>query len=375
MEQPIKILYFVDRMLRGGIQSLLIDWVSRFDKTKISVDFLLLDDGNDYELENTLKKLGCNVYKLKGIWINNPFDFVKEATALDIFFKEHHNYQIIHMHSSSKNYLVLKYAQKYGIPTRISHSHNTDYQTNNRIKKIIGDILKKKLIKYSTDYFACSVMAGEWMFGKDKVSSGKVKIIHNAVDYKKFKYNENIRKKIRNEFNIKNNEILIGNVGRFVEQKNHSFLIDVFNEIHRIDKDTKLILVGSGGNEDLVKNKVKELGLTKAIIFTGFRNDVNMIMQAMDVFLMPSLYEGLPVVGVEAQAAGLPCFMSKDVITKEVQISNCVHFISLDSSAREWAKTILNSNLNRVNNEKQLKENGYMIEDTILDLTYFYINK
>ena len=114
-EKPVRVLYFVDRMLRGGIQSLVIDWVSRFDKSKIHVDFLLLDDGKDYELEQTLKDSGCTVYKLSGIWVRTPIDFIKYKYAVKNFFKEHHDYKVVHMHSSSKNYMILKYAKKYGI--------------------------------------------------------------------------------------------------------------------------------------------------------------------------------------------------------------------------------------------------------------------
>lgn len=363
--EPVKVLYFVDRMLRGGIQSLVIDWVSRFDKNKIHVDFLLLDDGKEYELEQTLKELGCTVYKLKGIWVKTPFDFIKYKYAVKNFFKEHHDYKVVHMHSSSKNYMILKYAKKYGIPIRIAHSHNIDFQTKNPLKKLIGNLFKKPLIKYATDYFACSKIAGEWLFGKDIVESDKFRVIHNAIDYDKFKYDENSRNEIRTEFFIKDNEILFGNVGRFSNQKNHIFLLRVFYEIFKINNNVKLILVGQGENESLIKNEIDNLGLKNNVIIAGFRNDVNKIMQGIDVFLMPSLHEGLPVVGIEAQAAGIPCFMSKDVITSEVKISENVHFISLDKGESFWAKTILSSNLKRIDNKTCLKSAGYFIEDVV----------
>ena len=151
----VKVLYFVDRMLKGGIQSLVIEIVKNINKEKVQIDFLLLDDGKEYELENTLKDLGCKIYKLNGIWINTSLDFFKYKKALDNFFKEHNDYDVVHMHSSSKNYMVLKKAKKYGIPVRIAHSHNIDFQTKNQIKKIVGNIFKIYLKKYSTDYFAC----------------------------------------------------------------------------------------------------------------------------------------------------------------------------------------------------------------------------
>ena len=136
----VKVLYFVDRMLKGGIQSLVIEIVRNINKEKVQIDFLLLDDGKEYELENTLKDLGCKIYKLNGIWVNTPIDFFKYIKALDKFFKEHNDYDVVHLHSSSKNYMVLKKAKKYKIPVRIAHSHNIDFQTKNLVKKFIGNI-------------------------------------------------------------------------------------------------------------------------------------------------------------------------------------------------------------------------------------------
>lgn len=372
-KEPVKVLYFVDRMLRGGIQSLVIDWVSRFDKQKIHVDFLLLDDGKEYELEQTLKELGCTVYKLKGIWVKTPIDFIKYKYAVKSFFKEHHDYKVVHMHSSSKNYMILKYAKKYDIPIRIAHSHNIDFQTKNSLKKLIGNLFKKPLIKYATDYFACSKIAGEWLFGEDIVESDKFRVIHNAVDYDKFKFNENIRKNMRKEFGFKENDIVIGNVGRFAQQKNHDFLIDIFNECYKINSNYRLLLVGIGELEQEIKNKVSILGLEKEVVFAGFRKDVNCCMQAMDLFLMPSLHEGLPVVGVEAQASGLTCYMSKDVITPEVKIADNVYFISLNKSSKDWAEKIITSNNDRANNFNKLNNDGYIIDSVIKTLEKYYL--
>lgn len=373
MKKPIKVLYFVDRMLRGGIQSLVIDWVSRFDKSKLQVDFLLLDDGNKYELEDKLTELGCNVYKLNGIWIRHLYDFKKQAKSLNEFFKEHHDYKVVHLHSSSKNYLVLKYAKKYGIPMRIAHSHNIDFQTKNVIKKLYGNLLKPKLIKYSTNYFSCSILAGKWLFGSRIINSKDFEVIHNSVDFQKFEYNSKTRKEKRKELGIKENELVVANVGRFSKQKNHRFLIDIFNEIQKKNGNAKLVLVGIGELESEIKKKVQELKLDDKVIFTGFRNDVSELYQSFDVFLMPSLHEGLPVVGVEAQASGLPCFMSKGVITDEVKIANNVYFISLNKSAKEWANILLETDLKRKNNYEYFKNAEYFIEDTTEKLTNFYL--
>lgn len=375
MEKTVKVLYFVDRMLRGGIQSLVIDWISRFDAKKIHIDFLLLDDGNQYELEDTLKRLGCGVYKLEDVWLKTPMDFIKYKKALNSFFLKHHDYKVVHLHSSSKNYMVLKYAKKYGIPIRISHSHNIDFQTKNLIKKIVGNCFKYPLIKYSTNYLACSNLAGRWLFGEKKLTDAKYEVINNAVDYDRFKYDRGIRKKIREELGIKEDNIIIGHVGRFTNQKNHTFLVEIFNEFYKKDKNARLLLIGIGELEEEIKKKVEELGLSKKVIFAGFKSNVNEYMQAMDIFLLPSLYEGLPVVGVEAQAAGLPCYMSKDVITDEVKIADNVTFIPLSNSAEEWANIIYNSNNSRSDNYIKIKERGYIIEDVIKKLERIYQGK
>lgn len=371
--KKVKVLLFVDRMRHGGIQQFLVENIRHMDKNKVQIDVLTLDDGETYPLENTIKELGCNFYKLKGIWINKPLDYIKYAKAIDNFFKEHNDYKVVHMNASSKNFLLLKYAKKHNVQIRIAHSHNIDFQTKNPIKKIIGNILKIPMKKYATDYFACSYLAGEWLFGKKNIKNGKVVVIHNAVDYNKFKYNEKIRQKIRKEFNIKNDDILIGHVGRFTNQKNHTFLIDIFYEMTKKNKKLKLIMVGIGEKEQEIKDKVNKLGINDSVIFAEFRQNVNEIMQAMDVFLLPSLYEGLPVVGVEAQAAGLPSFTSKDVVTNEVKITDAMHFISLEESAENWACKILESDLTRKNTESQLKKAGYFIEDTAQELVEFYL--
>lgn len=368
-----RVLLFVDRMRHGGIQQFLVENVKNMDKSKVQVDVLTLDDGTTYPLEQAIQDAGATYYKLKGIWISKPWDYIKYAKAIDKFFTENNDYKVVHMNASSKNFLLLKYAKKHNIPIRIAHSHNIDFQTKNPIKKLVGNLLKVPMKKYATDYFACSYLAGEWLFGKENVENGKVKVIHNAVDYDRFKYDEKVREEMRKEFKIKKKEILFGNVGRFTNQKNHTFLIDIFNEIHNKNKDTKLIMVGIGEKEEEIREKVKNLNLEDSVIFAGFRKDVNKIMQAMDVFLLPSLYEGLPVVGVEAQAAGLPSFTSKDVVTSEVKITDAFEFISLEKSAEEWADTILNSDLSRRDTKDSLKQAGYFIEDSAKELVNFYL--
>lgn len=372
--KKIKVLYFVDRMLRGGIQSLVIDWVSRFDKEKIQVDFLLLDDGNKYELEDTLEELGCKVYKLHGIWIRTPFDYIKYHNKANDFFKKHNDYNVVHLHSSSKNYPILKYAKKYNVPIRIAHSHNVDFQTTSKLKKIAGNIFKIQLRKYSTDYFACSYLAGEWLFGKKITQSDKFKVIHNAVDYEKFKFNKNIRNKLRKELNVSDNTILLGNVARFEKQKNHSFLIDVFYQYQKKIDDSMLLLIGTGTLEKEIAEKVRKLNIENKVIFLGFKNNVNEYMNAIDYFVFPSLFEGLGLVLIEAQANGIPCFTSNNVVPSEVKITDYLKFIELNNNAEEWSNQIIETSTKRIDTYNQIKNHLYLIEDVIKILQEKYIS-
>lgn len=366
--EKIKVLYFVDRLRHGGIQQLIVEILRNVDTKKVQIDLLVFDDGETYPLEEVVKNLGVQLFKINA-WIRTPLDYIKQAKALNKFFSEHHDYKAVHMHSSSKNFMVLKYAKKYGIKIRIPHSHNIGFQSKNKIKILVGDILKKPLKKYATHYFACSELAGKWLFGNEKV-----KIIHNAVDYKRFKFNLEKRDELRKGLGIEN-KLVVGNVGRFTTQKNHTFLIDIFNEIHKQNEDTILMLVGIGEKEDEIKKKVQDLNLQDCVKFMGFCKNTNEMMWCMDMFLMPSLHEGLPVVGVEAQCTGLPCFMSKDVITKEIKIASNVQFISLENTSKEWADIILKSDLERKDNYKELKEAGYFIEQTVDELEKFYIDE
>lgn len=362
--KKIKILYFVDRLLVGGIQSFVSEIAKRIDKEKFQIDFLILDDGNKYDLETELEKEGINIYKLNGIWINKATDFFRYNRALDNFFKSHRDYNIVHLHSSSKSYIVLKKAKKYGIKTRIAHSHNIDFQTKNILKKIIGNLFKINLRRYATDYYACSELAGKWLFGKKIIKTDKFKIINNAIDCSRFKYDEQIRNKIRKELKITENELLLGNVGRFSNQKNHEFLIDIFFEVYKERPNTKLLLIGTGEKEEQIKDKVKKLNIEKNVIFLGFSGKVNEYMNAMDIFVFPSKFEGLGIVLIEAQANGLHCFASKGVIPSEAKVTELLEFISLDN-IEEWKERILNVSIVRNDVREEIEQKGYSINKTV----------
>ena len=365
-----KVLYFVDRLRHGGIQQLILEILKHYDRENMQIDLLIFNDGETYPLEEEIRKLGINIYKIDG-WIKTPLSYITQKKVLDKFYKEHHDYKVVHLHSSSKNFLVLKEAKKYGIPMRIAHSHNIGFQTKNKAKILIGNILKNELIKNATDYFACSRLAGEWLFGKKQ----EIKIIHNAIDYERFKFNNDIRIETRKKLKFSDEDIVIGHVGRFTNQKNHNFLIDIFYELYLKNKNYKLLLVGIGEKENEIKNKIKTLGIQENVLFIGFCDEVNKIMQAMDIFVFPSLYEGLGLVLIEAQASGLPCITSKYVVPSEVKINENFKFLELNNNPKEWANEIMNIPIKRKSIDNEIIEAGYLIDDMVKKLQQYYLKQ
>lgn len=367
-----KVLFFVDRLRVGGIQVLLKNLFQKFPEEYISCELLLLDDGEHYELEDQISSMGIKIYKLKGIWLRKASDYLKYCKAVKKFFVKHHDYQAVHLNSGPKNYYILKCAKKYGISVRIAHSHNTGYQTSSGIQTLIGELFKKPLLKYSNVRLACSDYAGEWMFGKKAVLEHRVIVLPNGIDLDPFAFRREIRDEKRKELQV-DNRIVIGHVGRFTTQKNHSFLIDIFQEIHRENSNTVLLLACIGENMEEIREKVKKLCLQDRVRFLGFRTDITELTQAMDVFLMPSLYEGFPVTGVEAQASGLPCVFS-DTITREVKILDQIVYLPLQASPKEWAERTLElvNSTDREQSNALLRQKGYDIHDMIEQLLKLY---
>lgn len=368
-KEPVKVLYFVDRMLRGGIQTFVLENWRHMDHNKVKIDFLLLDDGNTYELEDTLCRLGSTVYKLKGIWVRKPKDFISYRRAMDTFFKEHHNYRVVHLHSSSKNYMVLKYAKKHGIPVRIAHSHCIGFQTTSRGQILIGNLFKPLLKYYATDYFACSEDAGRWLFGKEKIT-----VIKNAVDIDKYRYIPIKADRVRKDLKLDGKKV-VGHVGRFTHQKNHAFLIDIFKELVDLDSDYRLLLVGEGALEEQIKAKAKAYEIEEKILFIGFKTNVEDYMQAMDLFVFPSDFEGLGLVLIEAQDAGLPCYTSKNVVPQEAKVSDLLTYIPLENGPKMWAEQIDKTwqKVKRETPEVSIAGRGYSIIETAKQLEKYYL--
>lgn len=311
-KKPIIVAQIMGKWIGGGVESVIMNYYRHLDHKKIQFDFICDEDSTRIPYDE-IKKLGGRVFL-----VPEYQKLPQYLKALEDLFRKK-QYRIVHSNVNTLSVFPLYAAKKAGVPVRISHSHSTSNPKEWK-RNIIKNILRPFSKKYATDYFACSELAGRYLFGDKTFDQGKVKIIHNAIDLDKFKFDLEARKKLRKEFGIKDNTTVIGHVGRFVQQKNHTFLVDVFKEYHKKNPDSKLLLIGTGPLEEKIKDKVEKLNLSDFVLFLGQREDTNKLYSVMDVFCLPSLYEGLPVVGIESQSAGLPIIFSNGV-TREVIIS------------------------------------------------------
>lgn len=371
MHKPLRVLFFIDRLRLGGIQALAKDILLHNDRSRMVIDMLNLDDGIDYPLQKELEEMGITVFKLKGIWLRAPWDFLAYWKAVDDFFEQHHDYDVVHVHSGPKNYYILKAARRWGIPVRVAHAHNTGFQSKNPMSILLGDLLKGPMKRNATKRVGCSKMACEWLFGKGCVDSGEARVILNAIDCDLFIHDEKVRQEMRRELGLEG-KFVLGHVGRFESQKNHTFLLDIFAEVARRRSDACLVLVGVGSLMDAMKRKAKELGLADRVRFLGFRSDRERIMQAMDTFVFPSVYEGLSVVLIEAQASGMPVFVS-DSTTQEVAYSPYIKFLSLRQGPAEWADEIIaRGTVERKDMKEKIRKAGFEIHEMIDNLYRLY---
>lgn len=366
-EEPIRIPQIVGKWLGGGIEAVVISEYLAMDKSKIQFDFICDEDSTNipYDL---IEKNGGRVIIIPPY--QKVFKYHKELKKV---LKEN-NYKIVHSHISTMSVFSLFAAKCAGVPVRIAHSHST---TNKKEKKknLMKQVLRPFSKVFATNYMCCSELAGRWLFGNKEYDKGNVYLLNNAIDLAKFKYNEALRKKKRKELGIKDNTLVIGHIGRFVAQKNHDYLIDIFNEIHKKNNNSILLLAGKGPLEEEIRNKVKELNLEDSVKFLGQRNDANELYQAFDVFLLPSLYEGLPVVGVEAQASGLLCYLSDDM-TKETKVLDITKFMSLNNTPEEWADNILDDvkKYKRIDTSKEMTAKNFNIKEEAKKLEEYYLN-
>lgn len=344
----------------GGIESFIMNIYRNIDRSKIQFDFLCFSPKIPFSEEIT--KLGGKIYYLK----SRRENYFRNKKQVYSFFKEHQEYKLVHFHLNTCSYIDPILAASKTNKKIIVHSHNQWMGKNLRIR-LLHFLNKNKIATMADELLACSNLAGNYMF-----NSKKYKLIKNAIDAEKFRYNPIVREKVRTILNIKD-KFVIGHVGRFSYQKNHDFLLDIFDYVYKKNRNSILILIGSGELEEEIKNKIKRLNLEDVVLLLGNRNDIHNILQAMDVFVFPSYYEGLPISVIEAQAAGLPCIISNN-ITKDVSITKNMIFISLNESAEIWAQYALaySKNYQRKDTISDIINSGYDIKSLVKRIEKIY---
>ena len=364
----VRVLQVVTSMEKGGIENMLMNLYRKIDREKVQFDFLLHKD-KKAEFETEIEQLGGKIYRLPERSLLKPAEYFK---ALDSFFKTHQEYRIVHSHIDEQSAYILKYAKKNGVPVRIAHSHNSNRCGG--IKGMIKAFCKANINGVCTDRFACGEKAGRYLFGDEAFDKGFVTILKNGIDCDRFRYSEEKRNEIRERFGF-TDEIVLGHVGRFDEQKNHLFLIDVLNKIRNCGVNAKLLLLGDGNLRREVEAKVKMLGLTDSVVFAGVVSDVYNYLNAMDVFVFPSVYEGLPLTLIEAQANGLRVFAS-DAVSEESDVTGLIDFLPLSSGTEKWAEKIKEKiPFERAETVQLIKNAGYDARTSAKQLEDFYLEK
>lgn len=363
--EPIRVLQIVTTMERAGLETMIMNYYRNIDRTKVQFDFLRHRDGK-HAYDNEIESLGGRIYTVPAF---NPLNTNGYLTSLDKFFREHKEYKIVHAHLDCLSSLPLKYAKKNGIPVLISHSHVS--QMTFDLKYPIRMFYRQQIPHIATHLMACSENAGKWMFGKHNYL-----VVTNAIDCDKFTYDGKKASELRIKYGIEN-KFVVGHVGRFDPVKNHEFIVRVFYEIVKKHNDSILLLAGIGNEIENIKDLVNRFNLNDKVIFLGSIDNVSDVMQMMDVFIFPSLYEGLGISLVEAQASGLPCYTSLNCVPQSVNITGNVQFLSLKSNVDEWVNSILMNLINkrtRKNCSIQIRNAGYDIKLEAKKLENIYMN-
>lgn len=363
MSEPIRVLHVVGQMNRGGTETLLMALLRETNRADFQYDFVeQTEEPCDYDEE--ILALGSRIFRCPTI---HPTNLNAYRRWWKTFFQQHPEYRIVHGHSRGSAPIYLDEANRAGRIT-IVHCHNNSFGFG--VKGVIRRVWQRPLRDIADYNFACSYDSGISQFGKN----GKFSLIRNGIDVPHFAWNPAVREKVRCEMGISEN-LILGNVARFEAQKNHAFLIDIFYEVQKMRPDARLMLVGGGSLEPEIRQQAGRLGITDKVIFTGVRSDVNELLQAMDAFVLPSHYEGLGIVNIEAQAAGLPCFVSARVVPQEAKVTNLLQYIPLEAGAKAWAEQIVAGVIppeERRNTTEEVVRAGFDIRTTAAELEKFY---
>lgn len=373
-QEPIRILQVVGRMDRGGIETMIMNLYRHIDRDKVQFDFLA-HYGREAAFNEEIRALGGRIYEMPAlkdethVYYWRIFSYLK---ALHTFFKEHKEYRVIHGHMTNTASIYMPIAKKYGVKTCIAHSHSTKGKAGHL--GIVTNLLQSSVHRCATDFFACSEAAMHWFYPERLIESGRVQVLANAVDAQRFRFQPELRESMRRELNLGEGPV-IACVGRFRTEKNQIFLMDVLRQMVAIREDAVLVFAGDGPCEEEVKAKAKEYGLEGNVRFLGAREDVPEILQAADAFVLPSIFEGMPVTAIEAQASGLWCVVS-DGLTREMNALGMVEYLSLDESHKAWAEALLAAAQKpRRDTFDEIRSAGYDIHTTAPWLQEFYLRK
>ena len=365
MDKPIRILNVVGKMDIGGTETLIMNIYRKIDRNKIQFDFMVHTEEH-CTFDDEIISLGGRIYRLPQYNVKNHFTYKKKWNE---FFKNHGEYKILHAHMTGPAAVFIPIAKKYGCYT-IAHSHTAGAKGGVRQSVINAYQIP---IRFETDYMmACSEEAAKWTFGKNALKRTNIRIIKNGIDTDRFTKSEEKRKEIRNEFDLEN-KFVMTYIARLHPMKNHLFLLDIFKEVLKRNDNSGLLIVGEGSEREHIQSRIRELGIEDKVILTGVRQDVDKILAAADVFCMTSLFEGLGIVLIEAQACDVKCICG-DNIPQEANVTHSLTMLSLNELPAEWAKECLKykDGYTNPNAKKLIKDSGYDINDTVRWLEYFY---
>lgn len=329
-----RLLCIIGGMNAGGAETFLMKIYRSIDKTNYQLDFAVSTKEKGF-YDEEINKFGGKIYHIAPK-SSNPFS---NFSAIKSIVKKNHYRSVLRISQHSLSALELLAAKFGGAKIRGFRSSNSDTVSGTKKARLLHKLFLFMPKHFANVKIAPSSEAAKFMFGKNSLKKKNVYILKNGIDFSQYCYNEKERRRIRDELKL-NDCFVVGHIGRFNQQKNHPFLIEIFSEIKKIEKTAKLLLVGMGEKEKEIKSIVKSKGLSDSVIFCGVRSDIPSILNAIDVFVFPSLYEGMPNTVIEAQACGIPCLIS-DTITKEVKFSNLLSFLPLTLSAKTWAENAL----------------------------------
>ena len=323
---PVRVAHVMGKMVGGGVEAVVMNYYRHIDRSRVQFDFLV-DEDSAFVPREEIGSLGGRVFEVPPY--QRPFAY---ARSLESLFADE-GWPIVHSHVNALSVVPLRGAARAGVPVRIAHSHSTAGK-GEPVKNALKRLLRTQANRYPTHRLACSRYAGEWLFGE----GAGFDVLYNAIELDRFPFNAEVRAEARADLGLVGDELAVGHVGRFMAQKNHTFLLDAFAEVAARRPDAVLLLVGAGELRSFVECRAAERGLAGRVRFLGQRDDVERLYQAFDAFALPSLYEGLGLVGVEAQRAGLPCLLS-DAITREVDVTGTVRFLPIDEPSA-WADAL-----------------------------------